>query len=232
MAKKKTTQPTEVPPLLQLLGDEAVTNLQPQPQPDAAQRDKTDCESKPAPEQSTNADKATNKSDTPKPPIEDNQAKAPTKSRLTARRAPIKASVELFGQMNREMVSLATYSYERVDLFPKRHKLFVGIGESIISEINECLKLVHVICAYNPKIDKEARLRELSTKLKALEDYVSIAYHQRDIAARNRDAWVRMLTRVDDLAIGTAVWLEKRANQSAARATKATKENGHCQATA
>lgn len=213
MTKKKTTQPTEIPPLLQLLGDEMTTNPPSQPQTAVARRDKVD-----------------NRSATSKPSTTvTNQAEAPAKSRLTARRAPIKASVELFGRMNREMVNLATYSYERVDLFPKRHKLFVGIGESIISEINECLKLVHIICAYNPKVDKEARLRELSTKLKALEDYVTIAYRQRDIAARNRDAWVRMLTRVDDLAIGIAIWLEKRAKQPA---TKATKENDHCQTTA
>ena len=42
MTKKKTTQPTEIPPLLQLLGDEMTTNPPSQPQTAVARRDKVD----------------------------------------------------------------------------------------------------------------------------------------------------------------------------------------------
>ena len=81
MTKKKTTQPTEILPLLQLLGDEMAVNPPSQPQSAVARRDKVD-----------------NRSATSKPPTTaTNQAETPAKSRLTARRAPIKASVELFG---------------------------------------------------------------------------------------------------------------------------------------
>ena len=164
-----------------------------------------------------------------KPQLVQSTRSTQPKKRLTERRVPIKASVELFGQMNREMVRLARYTYDRIDGFPKRHKLFVGIGESIVAKTDECLELIHVVCAYNPRVDKEARLRELSVKLKTVEDYVMIAYYQHHITARNRDAWIRMLTEVDNLAIGIAMWLEKKNQKSAG---KMQKEADHCQTAA
>ena len=107
------------------------------------------------------------------------------------------------------MLTVADYTFARVESFPKRHKLFVGLGNTIIDGVNKCLLITHTVCSYNNKVDKEDELRKMSVHLKTLEDYVSIACQLRCISLTNREAWLRMLTDLDNTVIGMAMWIEQ-----------------------
>lgn len=131
------------------------------------------------------------------------------KHRLTERRQLGRVTPGLYGQLLRQMLGLVRYTYDRIEKYPKGQKLYVGLGNTIINETNHCLKLIRSVCAYNPFISKEAVLRDVSVSLKTIEDYVEISCDKKFISIRNRDAWLRQLTQLDDVAIGLAMWLEK-----------------------
>ena len=120
----------------------------------------------------TNSTNSTNPTDGTNESSETNK---PKKERLTTRRPSIKPTTDLFGQLMRQMLTVADYTFARVESFPKRHKLFVGLGNTIIDGVNKCLLITHTVCSYNNKVDKEDELRKMSVHLKTLEDYVSIA---------------------------------------------------------
>lgn len=141
---------------------------------------------------------------------ESSEPNKPKKERLTTRRPSIKPTTDLFGQLMRQMLTVADYTFARVESFPKRHKLFVGLGNTIIDGVNKCLLITHTVCSYNNKVDKEDELRKMSVHLKTLEDYVSIASQLRCISLTNREAWLRMLTDLDNTVIGMAMWIEQR----------------------
>lgn len=75
--------------------------------------------------------------------------------------------------------------------------------------MNKCLLITHTVCLYNNKVDKEDELRKMSVHLKTLEDYVSIACQLHCISLTNREAWLRMLTDLDNTVIGMAMWIEQ-----------------------
>lgn len=141
---------------------------------------------------------------------ESSEPNKPKKERLTTRRPSIKPTTDLFGQLMRQMLTVADYTFARVESFPKRHKLFVGLGNTIIDGVNKCLLITHTVCSYNNKVDKEGELRKMSVHLKTLEDYVSIACQLHCISLTNREAWLRMLTDLDNTVIGMAMWVEQR----------------------
>lgn len=129
---------------------------------------------------------------------------------LTASKRPIKPSVDLFGQLQRDTLRVVDYTYNLIEKFPKGQKLYVGVANTIVSMVGECLLSIHKVCAYNPKIDKEQLLRDVSCKLKTIEDHVEISCRKRYISLKNRDAWTRQLTNIDDVVIGIAMWLESQ----------------------
>ena len=131
------------------------------------------------------------------------------KHRLTERRQLGRVTPGLYGQLLRQMLGLVRYTYDRIEKYPKGQKPHVGVGNTIINETNHCLKLIRSVCVYNPFISKEAVLRDVSVSLKTIEDYVEISCDKKFISIRNRDAWLRQLTQLDDVAIGLAMWLEK-----------------------
>lgn len=200
----KQSSGTEIPPLLRLLDEtNQVKQAQSVHTAEAAESSGGELNSPEVVDSinSTNsADGANESSETNKP----------KKERLTTRRPSIKPTTDLFGQLMRQMLTVADYTFARVESFPKRHKLFVGLGNTIIDGVNKCLLITHTVCSYNNKIDKEDELRKMSVHLKALEDYVSIACQLHCISLTNREAWLRILTDLDNTVIGMAMWIEQR----------------------
>lgn len=138
------------------------------------------------------------------------------RTRLTMAKQPIKPTVDLFGQLQRDMLNTVGYTYNLIERYPKGQKLYVGVANTIVSMTGECLEMVHKVCAYNPKLDKEQLLRDMSCKLKTIEDHVEISCRKRYISIRNRDAWIKQLIHIDDTVIGIAMWLEKQAKEKRA----------------
>lgn len=130
---------------------------------------------------------ATGNKKLPARPIQSNVERA----QLTAPKRPIKPSVDLFGQLQRDTLRVVDYTYNLIEKFPKGQKLYVGVANTIVSMVGECLLSIHKVCAYNPKIDKEQLLRDVSCKLKTIEDHVEISCRKRYISVRNRDAWIK-----------------------------------------
>lgn len=139
------------------------------------------------------------------------------KTRLTTARQPIKPTLDLFGQLQRDMLNTVGYTYNLIERYPKGQKLYVGVANTIVPMTGECLEMIHKVCAYNPKLDKEQLLRDMSCKLKTIEDHVEISCRKRYISVRNRDAWIKKLIHIDDTAIGIAMWIEKQAREKKAR---------------
>lgn len=196
----KQSSGTEIPPLLRLLDE---TNQVEQAQSvQAAKASSCEPNSLDVANSTTSANSADGAN-------ESSETNKPKKERLTTRRPSIKPTTDLFGQLMRQMLTVADYTFARVESFPKRHKLFVGLGNTIIDGVNKCLLITHTVCSYNNKVDKEDELRKMSVHLKTLEDYVSIACQLHCISLTNREAWLRMLTDLDNTVIGMAMWIEQ-----------------------
>ena len=131
------------------------------------------------------------------------------KRRLTERHQLKQPTPDLYGQLLRRTLHLVHYTYDRIEKYPKGQKLYVGLGNTIINETNSCLKAIRSVCVYNPSASREVILRDISVSLKTLEDLVTISCDKKFISIRNRDAWLRQLTELDDVVIGLAMWLEK-----------------------
>lgn len=147
--------------------------------------------------------------DNKKPPVRPIQSSV-EKVQLTVAKRPIKPTVDLFGQLQRDMLRVVDYTYNLIEKFPKGQKLYVGVANTIVSMVGECLLSIHKVCAYNPKVDKEQLLRDVSCKLKTIEDHVEISCRKRYISLKNRDAWIRQLANIDNVVIGIAMWLESQ----------------------
>ena len=120
--------------------------------------------------------------------------------------------VDRLSRLVTRMRELMFYTYARVESFPKRQKHFVGLGRDITDLTMDCLILMRTIAAYNPHYDREKGLRELSVKLKVLEDLVSCGYQFRSVTKQSREAWLRMLTTMDNEVMSLAIWLEHYPN--------------------
>ena len=120
--------------------------------------------------------------------------------------------IDRLSQLVTRMRELMFYTYARVESFPKRQKHFVGLGRDITDLTMDCLILMRTIAAYNPHYDREKGLRELSVKLKVLEDLVGCGYQCRSVTKQSREAWLRMLTTMDNEVMSLAIWLEHYPN--------------------
>ena len=118
--------------------------------------------------------------------------------------------IDRLSRLVTRMRELMFYTYARVESFPKRQKHFVGLGRDITDLTMDCLILTRTIAAYNPHYDREKGLRELSVKLKVLEDLVSCGYQFRSVTKQSCEAWLRMLTDLDNTVIDMAMWIEQR----------------------
>lgn len=144
----------------------------------------------------------------PRTPVVKNPT-LPGRERLTRAKQPISPTQEMYGKLQRQFMWVLNYTYDRVEKFQKKDKAFVGIGNDIINLTNNCLILLHTTAGYNTKIDKEAIMREMSAKVKTIEDLVQIACHKRCITIQNRQAWLRKLTEIDDAVVGIAMYHQK-----------------------
>lgn len=130
--------------------------------------------------------------------------------RLTDSRAEVVGTPDLYRMLLRKMLDLLDYTYMLLNKFNKGQKLYVGLGCSIASLTNESLVLIHTVCGYNPKIDRESILRQLTARLKSLENLVDASYRQRYISSKNRESWLRKIVEIDNIVIGLAMWLQKK----------------------
>lgn len=130
--------------------------------------------------------------------------------------------IDRLSQLVVRMRELMFYTYARIESFPKRQKHFVGLGCDITDLTMECLILARTIAAYNPHYDREKGLRELSVKLKVLGDLVGCAYQCGSIIKQSREAWLRMLTAIDNEVMSLAIWLEHCPNDRQRRRHEST----------
>jgi hypothetical protein len=107
-----------------------------------------------------------------------------------------------------EMGMLMDYMYVILEKFPKKQKERFGLGNDIKALTNGCMLQVIRIINYNPFSNREEMLRELSANLKMMCVFAKIAYKQRLVSDRQLQAWVRNVTKVDNLAVGIAMWME------------------------
>lgn len=133
-----------------------------------------------------------------------------SKQRLTDAMRTQKPGVDAFGTLLRRLRQLVGYTYDRVGNFPKNQKLFVGLGNDVISRTNYCMELALTVTSYNAKVDKESVLREMSIKLKMLQELVNKCCNCHYITKQNREAWLRMLVEIDDMAIGMAMSFQNK----------------------
>lgn len=144
-----------------------------------------------------------------------NEATQPDKctkpvKRLTDPKQPIKPTADLYGMMYANTGKLLDYTYTIVLKFPKKQRYYNGLAMDIKHETNEIMLQVIRIVSYNPYNNREQLLRELSVNLKFLAALIRVAYKKYYISDKNLDVWTRMTTRVDDLAVGIAMYLERK----------------------
>jgi hypothetical protein len=139
------------------------------------------------------------------------ELKKPAKKRLKSPVEPTKPTKNLYGILYKETGWLVDYSYALLEKFPKKERF--GLSIDVKNRANETLHKVIDIISYNPYNNREKLLRALSVDVKTLIALVRVAYKQRCISEKNRDAWMRKLVSIDNLAIGIAMWLEKEAER-------------------
>lgn len=131
--------------------------------------------------------------------------------------SPIKLippSVNLYAQMYRVALRVLYYTYGMLQKFPRSQKTYGGIACDIEGRTRKMVSSLISIANYNPYNNRERMLRELSVELKTLCMLVSISTRSRYINQRNLEAWTYMLTQLDDMAIGIAMYLEKRPDRN------------------
>ena len=84
-----------------------------------------------------------------------------------------------------------------------------GIVVPIMQSVNKCLRLVIAINMYNPNLDREATLREVTVELKVLATYIDAACQARHITPHKCEVWQRQVNGVDNLAVGLAMGLQR-----------------------
>ena len=62
---------------------------------------------------------------------------------------------------------------------------------------------------YNPNLDREATLREVTVELKVLATYIDAACQARHITPHKCEVWQRQVNGVDNLAVGLAMGLQR-----------------------
>jgi hypothetical protein len=122
---------------------------------------------------------------------------------------PKKGSTHVYRALRISVRSIVTYTYTVLELFPKRHKERFGLGMDIVTVANRCLELAIEIEQYNPAMDRISKLRELSVKLKMLEELVEVSHACYTINEKKRNSWMQMITNADNVVVGLAMGLEK-----------------------
>ena len=132
-----------------------------------------------------------------------------TKRRLTDPMDKIRPSRDLYAQLLRLTDALVKDSLVRTRLFQKCEKQAGGIVVPIMQSVNKCLRLVIAINMYNPNLDREATLREVTVELKVLATYIDAACQAKHITPHKCEVWQRQVNGVDNLAVGLAMGLQR-----------------------
>lgn len=132
-----------------------------------------------------------------------------TKRRLTDPMDKIRPSRDLYAQLLRLTDELVKDSLVRTRLFHKSEKQAGGIVAPIMQSVDKCLRLVIAINMYNPNLDREAALREVTVELKVLATYVDAACRAKHITLRKCEVWQRQINSVDNLVVGLAMGLQR-----------------------
>lgn len=132
-----------------------------------------------------------------------------TKRRLTDPMDKVRPSRDLYAQLLRLTDALVKDSLVRTRLFQKCEKQAGGIVVPIMQSVNKCLRLVIAINMYNPNLDREATLREVTVELKVLATYIDAACQAKHITPHKCEVWQRQVNGVDNLAVGLAMGLQR-----------------------
>ena len=144
------------------------------------------------------------------------------KQRLTDPLRAVKPSQNLYAIMYREMKRLYKYTYDRLETYPKWQKHGIGPASRIAELTQDNLRGALEVYGYNPKLDKEQILRRMSINFKELNVLVELSCAHDWIKPQNREAWSRMISKLDDQTIGFAMGMEKQARE---RQTKKADES-------
>lgn len=155
----------------------------------------------------------------------DDEKVSQTGKRLTDPKQPIKPTLDLYGSMYAKAGKLLSYTYTIVLKFPKKQRYYNGLAMDIKHQTHEIMLQVIRIVSYNPYNNREQLLRELSVNLKFLAMLVRVAYKKHHISDRNLDVWTRMTTDVDDLAVGIAMYLERKRHSHQSSKSKSANDN-------
>lgn len=118
--------------------------------------------------------------------------------------------------------SLYTYSHRNVELFCKSQKQPGGLGNNIRQWAERTMRLALLIQSYNPTLDREKMLREMSIDLKMIEVNIKAAFKMNIINESQCKDWFKEVYRLDDMAIGLAMGFQKK--KRAARSPKKMKK--------
>ena len=118
--------------------------------------------------------------------------------------------------------SLYTHSHRNVELFCKSQKQPGGLGNNIRQWTEHTMRLALLIQSYNPTLDREKMLREMSIDLKMIEVNIKTAFKMNIINKLQYKDWFKEIYRLDDMAIGLAMGFQKK--KRAARSPKKTKK--------
>jgi hypothetical protein len=144
------------------------------------------------------------------------------KQRLKSPVHATRPTSNLYGNLYKTTGWLVDYAYVMLEKFAKKERF--GLSIDIKQRTNAVMHKVINVVSYNPFNNREKLLRELSVDVKTLIVLVRVAYNQRCVSQKNRDAWIRKLVDVDNLAVGIAMWLEQEEKRAAAKREKEAHE--------
>lgn len=153
------------------------------------------------------------------------------RSTLSKKISPSRLSQQSYSLLLRQMNALYEYTYDRLERYPKSQRLYIGLGSSLLDCITDCLQSAIKLSIYDPTCDREAVLRNISSRLKLMHILIKHSYRKRYITDKNRVAWSRMVSEIDDYVVGLAMGQQndKRDSKSKKAADDTNKEEGMVQ---
>lgn len=105
---------------------------------------------------------------------------------------------------------LYIYSHEQVKSFRRMDKQPGGLASNICLSLEHTMRSAFTVMAYNPKVDREQLLRDMSIDFKMMETNIRAAYEMKLIIKDIYSHWYKEIYRLDDMVIGLAMGIQKK----------------------
>ena len=136
------------------------------------------------------------------------------KRRFTDPMDKVRPDRDAFAQLLRQTDELVRDSLVRAKLFQRCEKQAGGMVTLIMQSVDRCLHSDIAVNLYNPGLDREATLREMTVELKTLATYVNAACQAKQISLHKCEVWQRQINGVDNLVVGLAIGLQRKRRES------------------